>query len=302
MANAITLERKLNFGDTDARRLVEEARYAIGQLPPGVLRDLAVLATRLFGRSFMRRLVSPIDLMNRLSKVGGEEASRLLSALRKGEGRAYTDRRAKEILAGGKRFLRSAGGSATALARKLQDEPLEIAPQLAVGAIGLLAGSGGLDADGGIPDLDLAAGIGYHRSILTHSIIAGSVVEALLFSGLITTKVLHQHLPREHARVWDQMIPHAERATFALLTGVSLGLAYHLAIDATIDGMTAYKDLPFSMSLGGHNMLLGLNALAEALGGRRKIQKSTVTTPAPVQAVAPRPPNRAGCNPPSENV
>jgi len=47
-------------------------------------------------------------------------------------------------------------------------------------------------------------------------------------------------------------------------------IGWHLGIDATVDGMTPYKDLPVSLSMGGHRAVLLANAAAEIKEGLRK--------------------------------
>ena len=42
---------------------------------------------------------------------------------------------------------------------------------------------------------------------------------------------------------------------------MSLGLAYHLGVDATIQGEGTYKNLPFSMPQIGHQLLAGANSV-----------------------------------------
>ena len=44
---------------------------------------------------------------------------------------------------------------------------------------------------------------------------------------------------------------------------MSLGLAYHLGVDATIQGEGTYKNLPFSMPQIGHQLLAGANSVTE---------------------------------------
>lgn len=72
--------------------------------------------------------------------------------------------------------------------------------------LGFYAGSGGVDGDGGIPDLDLLAGIDAHRSILTHSILAGVVAEGLL---------------RLHTELADWRAPHSQSHLFLKIRSIS---------------------------------------------------------------------------------
>ena len=114
-------------------------------------------------------------------------------------------------------LIRGAGGEAEIIdlpqqgirsnSRMLIDEPKKNAPGVLALALGFIAGSGGADANGGIPDTDIAMfGIGDHRSLFTHSIIAGVVVEGSIlaladFAGIVCNK-----LPEgERSAFWDQL-------------------------------------------------------------------------------------------------
>jgi hypothetical protein len=49
----------------------------------------------------------------------------------------------------------------------------------------------------------------------------------------------------------------------SFFTGMSLGLAYHLGVDGTIQGDGTYKDLPLSIPKFGHQLIAGLNSITE---------------------------------------
>ncbi len=150
---------------------------------------------------------------------------------------------------------------------QLATNPEEAAPKMLGLGLGFLAGSGGIDGDGGIPDLDFLGGIGAHRSIFTHSIIAGAVAEALIASALELVVLVHARLPAKHDPLWDGLAAFAVRTGTAARVGIDLGLATHLAIDGTIDGMTPYKDLPGYLPMEAHRAILLSNAAAEAAVG-----------------------------------
>lgn len=136
--------------------------------------------------------------------------------------------------------------------------------------LGFLLGSGGMDADGGIPDLDLARSVGDHRSIFTHSVLGGLAAELLILAALDLGMTLHAHLPPEHHPVWDTVCARADRFGRALSAGLSVGVAYHLIADATFDGMTPYKDLPISAPIEFHRATLAANGATELLDTQRR--------------------------------
>ena len=130
--------------------------------------------------------------------------------------------------------------------------------------LGFYAGSGGIDGNGGIPDLDLLAGIGAHRSILTHSILAGIVAEGALLSIADLATQVHERLPFDHDPLWDTLAEGASPLVESLAAGTSAGIAYHLLVDAFIQP-APYKDLPFSMQIEGHQAAMAANGMAEGI-------------------------------------
>lgn len=142
-------------------------------------------------------------------------------------------------------------------------DPAGSARKIAGGILGFLVGSGGIDGDGGIPDLDLLGGIGIHRSILTHSIVSGVVFETMVLSFLDLSRVIYAHLPEEHDEFWEELVVGTGEFLGALSTGVSLGISYHLAVDATVDAGGTYKDLPITLPQGAHDSIAAANAVIE---------------------------------------
>ena len=129
--------------------------------------------------------------------------------------------------------------------------------------MGFNLGGGGLDADGGIPDLDLLVSIGNHRSILTHSVLPMIIIEGICISIIGLVNTVHNNLPPGHDQIWDDIKCSNKTVLESFFTGMSLGLAYHLGVDGTIQGDGTYKDLPFSIPKFGHQLIAGLNSITE---------------------------------------
>lgn len=161
------------------------------------------------------------------------------------------------------------------LSSNLQNRPKETAPKLVAGVLGFLVGSGGVQGDGGVPDLDFLGGIGAHRSILTHSVVAGLVVETLVLGVLDLSRTVYKNLPEKHDPFWDDLNNANGEVFAALSTGLSAGIAYHLGVDATIDGDGTYKDLPVSLPEGGHQAILGGNAVLEGVDAAKRATEQT---------------------------
>jgi len=209
------------------------------------------------------------------SRIGGfvsDEALGLLAALRRNEALTHLRVRGAAGAAGAQALGRDFTTLYETFNSNLRNRPGEAAPKVVAGVLGFLVGSGGVAGDGGIPDLDFLGGVGAHRSIFTHSIVSGIVVETLVLSFLDLSKTIYRNLPEEHDRFWEDLNAASDDVFAALTTGISLGIAHHLAVDATIDGDGTYKDLPVSISAEGHQAILVANALAE--GGDAAIRAS----------------------------
>lgn len=138
-------------------------------------------------------------------------------------------------------------------------------PFLLAFALGINFGSGGLDGDGGLPDLDLEFGIGAHRSILSHGIIMGITAECAIIIISLLSDVVLKKLPKEHDIFWDNVNSKKQEIIHGLLMGISAGLAYHLTIDGTLD-IKSYSDLPFhNIPIEGHQCIILTQAGIEGI-------------------------------------
>ena len=156
-----------------------------------------------------------------------------------------------------------------ALKAALQENPKENAPDLIVGVLAFLAASGGPDADGGFPDLDLVIGFGAHRSIFTHSILSGAAIETGLYSIATLIGIVQKNLTLGHDPLWDTIHQNKDTYLSAESKGVSAGIAYHLFVDGTVQ-TGSYHDFPIPMTSEGHQGLFVANAAAEALDVNQK--------------------------------
>ena len=241
-------------------RLREELLFALERTRYSDLRNWALRVPK-YG---LKAVVSRINLVGSLAKSVGSEFASAFKAIKRGNERDYFhDLRVRfstekdEKLAGLQRGIVS-------LAEAARQDPKDVAIRYFTLALGFNVGSGGFDGDGGLADSDLLAGIGAHRSIFTHSILMGVAVETICLSVLDLSRVLHQNLPDDHSEKWDQFLEVESKSLSDFKDAVSIGLSYHLGIDATIDGGGTYKDLPFSAPQEVHQVILAANAVAEA--------------------------------------
>ncbi len=185
----------------------------------------------------------------------------------------HLQRRTKEGLSQTREIALSAQGIVTEYGKRVVADPRSEAPALVVGIIAFLAASGGLDGDGGIPDLDLLGGIGAHRSLLTHTIVAGIVVETLARSTADLVSRIHSHMPEPHDPLWGMLAMRDSSVIEALCKGVSIGLSYHFAVDATVDSGGAYAALRGNVGPALDDLIQAGNAVVEGNdAARRKVR------------------------------
>jgi len=153
------------------------------------------------------------------------------------------------------------------LLRFVNRDPKRAATDFVTLVVAFYVGSGGLDGDGGVPDVDLELGIGAHRSIFTHSVISGIAIEAVALAFIDLASVIYSKLPEDKDPLWDEVYAHGSRLARRFSEGVSLGIAYHLGVDATVDGGGSYKDLPVTVPALGHQQIAAVNAALEAMDG-----------------------------------
>lgn len=230
--------------------------------------QLPVIATR--------RLKNLGALLSRLARFTGNELVNAIRAMGEGRLGMHLGKRTVDAIDGGIDITNRVKNTVSAISGALYSDPKINAPRVLALATGFLTGSGGLDANGGIPDSDLALGIEWHRSPFTHSIIAGIVVEGAILALVDLTGVIHDKLPAGHDPFWDKLLAAKESIAERLCQGASAGIAYHLGVDATLQP-GAYHDLPISMPLEAHQTLLSMNAAAEAIDAIHKGQTAPAT-------------------------
>ena len=257
----------------------------------GLLKDelvLAIKATpreqisdwgRRIGKRFVavgvKRVTNLGALLSRLTIGTADELVNALRAINEGRAHEHFNDRAAEISDAVCQLGRGAEVAFRGMATFFEEKPDEAAVSLLSSTLGFYLGIGHGQkgfGDGGVPDLDLVfGGIGWHRSIFTHSIIAGAFVETAVISLIDLNETIYQNLPKEHSRFWDELLKYSNAAGDSFVTGASLGIAAHFGIDTAIDGFTPYKDLPISLPIGAHELLMGMNAAAEAAYGAGRL-------------------------------
>ncbi len=263
---------------TRFERMAQELAYAISHTNSADMAKLAGFLATDAGSAFVRRVTGLVSLAE---KVGSGTAYELASMYR-----AYSADRLTEHLGGRvgtasgvtSRGISNGAKSLSTLASELIANPAEAAPKLLVLVLSSVAASGGIDGNGGAPDLDIPLmGIGAHRSPLTHSILVGSLLETAVL--LLTRIVLctHKNLPPEHDPLWGKIAGQSVEILSAAGKGASAGIAYHLMVDAVLQP-GAYHGVPFDMPIEVHQAIFAANAAAEGEAASTYPDESTLTT------------------------
>lgn len=250
-------------------RLYEELRFAIGRTDVMVMKDWGKRGAARMVFLTARRIGGLVSLVAGLARFGGREFIDQVKAIGAGEGARHFGRRSAAAIDGGIAVSRETRRIVKVICTELLRDPKRTAPKLLGALIGVGTGSGGIDGNGGVPDLDLLAGIGYHRSPLTHTIIAGIVLEGLLLALVDLASEVHHRLPHDHDPLWDKLAeigrPFAESAS----VGLSAGIAYHLMVDAIFQPGT-YHGMPFEMSAEAHQAVFAANAATEGADAAKR--------------------------------
>lgn len=250
-------------------RMAEELRFAWSQSDSRDLQRWGLDVTTDLASAFSRRISNIGGLAISLAKSVASEARAAYAAYEIEYLDGHLENRARTSKERAIALLERAGNELKLLQEALRDNPAEVGPRLLVALVTSLAVSGGPDADGGAPDLDLLFGIGAHRSILSHSILMGSTLEAGFLSLLRLSLLVHSNLPVNYDPRWDELAQHARQITSGALTGAGVGMSYHLIIDGLVTP-AAFHDLPFSAPMAAHTGIIVVNGLAEAQDLRHK--------------------------------
>ena len=254
-------------------RLYEELRFAIERTDASAMKNWGKRGAARLVFLTARRIGGLASLVAGLARFGGREFVGQVKAIGTGDGGRHFGRRSAAAIDGGIAVAREARRIVKEIGIDLLRDPKRTAPKLLGGLIGVGAGSGGVDGNGGVPDLDLLAGIGYHRSPLTHTIIAGIVLEGLLLALVDLSAEVHRRLPHDHDPLWDDLAevgrPFAESASL----GLSAGIAYHLMVDALFQP-GAYHGMPFEMPAEAHEVVFAANAAAEGADAAKRAART----------------------------
>lgn len=255
--------------DSRLNRLAAELQYAWDRTDASVARQWGADAAGAFGGALKRRVTSIFKFAGKVATGTWGEARAAAQAHGDGRLAKHLSDRASAAVQFSTDLAAQVKLSTAQVARLVQSNPREAVPQLLTLVATSLVVAGGVDGDGGAPDLDLMFGIGAHRSILSHSVLMGAALETGVLSLVRLVQLVHERLPADRDPLWDEVLRHAGPLGLAANQGASIGMAYHLFVDGLLQP-GAYHDLPVHLPMEGHQAVLTANAAAEALDAANK--------------------------------
>lgn len=259
---------------TRSSRMAQELSYAMARTEPKLLAQWGLVTGKHFAGALTRRGKNVVQLAGSVVSGVGRESRRAYAAYQQGKLSSHTQARMSAAYDSVSETSRNVSGFVSRLATAVKYNPKEAAPNLLMVVVSSVLVSGGPDGDGGAPDLDLMFGIDAHRSILSHSILMGSALEAGIMSLVELVRLLHEKLPAQHDAIWDVIYQKTGEFAHSAQVGASIGMAYHLFVDALAQP-APYKDLPISMPMEAHQSLFAANAAAELLDAGKKPERTS---------------------------
>jgi hypothetical protein len=254
------------------RELVAAWNASDGTLLEGWLREIG----KDFGVVLTRRVGNVGRLIGGLGAAASSETRGAFAAYRGGALLKHVKERRDRLMDSTKATATRSGELAKTLGAALTSQPSDVAPQLFTIVFTSLLVSGGPDGDGGVPDLDLEFGIGAHRSIFSHSILAGAALETGFLALIKLVQLVHKQLPKRHDPLWDTIEQKSVVLLEAANMGASLGLAYHLLVDGLAQP-AAYHGVPFEMPIPVHQAGFAANGVAEGIDTLHKDRTASRT-------------------------
>jgi hypothetical protein len=261
-------------------RLKRELRIAIQSVRR---EDLATCLTAMpqdVVQAFKRRGIALYSIGKSVAKFLQAEGADLFRAWRRGRSRDHLAAKFAQFRSAASRKsadLRKTLRRWPQFAEAVRKDPAAVLPEAVGSVLGFAFGSGGFDANGGIPDVDLMFGVGAHRSLLTHTILIGVGAECVGISLARLIQLVYDKLPPDHDPLWDSLHEQTQRTIRAARTGTALGLGYHLLADGTLQ-VGALHDLPVHLPMEAHQTIIAASGAAETAVGVEDFKHGQSTT------------------------
>jgi len=125
---------------------------------------------------------------------------------------------------------------------------------------------GGVDMEGGAPDLDIVTGIGNHRNVFSHTILLGLTLElALRFMGNILINLDERGI-KPSSKLLSSVLNFVKDKHEKAIQGMWIGLFFHYLKDANL---FSPRTKPYAglngLSMGTHKSIFASNAILSAI-------------------------------------
>ncbi len=245
------------------KRLYNELKYAVSSFTLDEYKDLFLHASK---ESFKSTLKSKVEIGKQLSSFAMGVYNRYKTSGFKNAAKDDIENISTNI----KNLPSKVNDLYYNFLSKSKEEKIEIISGLILYSAIVFAAGGGIDFEGGIPDLDIQlAGIDAHRNIFTHSIFAGLTSEFVLRFAYYVLEKVFGRLPEPHHFLWDRVEGFLERNKKSAISALWVGIGIHLIQDAGLfaSATKPYSGLPFSMPMEAHQAAFGLNGGAAIYTG-----------------------------------
>ena len=263
--------------------LYSEFCFALSRVESHTLKNWGLRSAKRLPTLLVRRIGGIARLAKLVAEGGSKELGYLISAYQHGGVSEHLTTRSADAIDGTIFLARQGIQTVLNITRAFARDPRSTAIIIMGGLVGFEAGSGGLDGNGGIPDLDLAVGIGTHRSPYTHSIVAGLIIEGSVLAIADLAAEIYDLLPVSHDPRWDEIAKIGSPVARSLAIGTSAGLAYHLLVDGLVQPGT-YHDLPVHLPIEAHEAIFTTNGITEgndAIARAKGEYSALIDRPAP---------------------
>lgn len=266
--------------------LFSELQLALSKIDSKDLKEWGFNSASRLPLITMRRIKGIGSLAKNIASGFSDECKDAFSAWKLGRLGVHLEKRAAVGIDGSIDLYNNVVRTVELLGKALILDPKANAPGVLALALGFYTGSGGQDGNGGVPDTDIAMfGIGDHRSLFTHSIISGIVIEASILALADLAGIVCEKIPRnQRDPFWDKLNTIKVDVANQLSASVSAGIAYHLAVDGILQP-APYHDLPFSAPIEAHQAIFNMFAATEALDVVKRMKNPTETKGAQIVGV-----------------
>ena len=262
---------------TRFERMAQELSYALLHTSGSDMTNLLAHLAKDGGSAVVRRVTGVVELTGKLLTGTVSELEGVFHAYAADRLAQHIGTRIGIASAITTNAVSNGAKSFASLVNEIRTNPTDAAPKLLVLVLTSVIASGGVDGNGGMPDLDIPLmGIGEHRSPLTHSILIGSLLETALLLLMRIVLCTHKNLPEQHDPLWEGLVHQSVGILRSAGKGASIGIAYHLMVDAVVQP-GAYHGMPFDMPLEAHQTIFAANSVAEGLSAKTYPDEESLT-------------------------